>query len=311
MITAPIGYRAQVTPLNAPLDLAVVVNPERSDAAEQLLAALDGRDARPDADLRRIEIVRPPDTDHLATAIASAADRAGVVAVVGGDGSQRTAASVLADSSTVLAPVPGGTVNLLARVLGIDSVEAAADAIGDGVRRTIDLGVVEGETFVLNASSGYDADVIDNVDDASKRWGRLGYFVAGVQQLREARPRRVTVTVDGAVWYSGRAMSVIVTNVPQRGSASFVLARDGAPDDGLLDVVVQRCDSPTSIALAIWALVRDREPAPDDVLVAHGRVIDVHWSGVVMGQRDGDSTGMSTNFHHEVMPGALTVCVPG
>jgi diacylglycerol kinase family enzyme len=299
-----------VTQHDTRLDVAIIVNPERSDAADQLVGAL-GR--RPDGTVqpgRAIEVVQPPDTEHLATAIADVAGRADVVAVVGGDGSQRTAASVLAESGATLAVVPGGTVNLLARVLGIDSVETAAAAIEGGARRTIDLGVVDGETFVLNASSGYDADVIDNVDDASKRWGRFGYFMAGLQQLRDARPRHVTVTVDGREWYRGRAMSVIVTNIGQRGSANFTLAQGSAPDDGLLDVVVQRCDTPTSMLRSGLALLRDRTPDPDDLVTTHGRAIDVRWSGVVMGQRDGDSTGMCVNFHHEVVPGALTVCVP-
>jgi diacylglycerol kinase (ATP) len=304
------GYRAIVDQHDSRVDLAIIVNPERAQAAEQLLDALERQPTGAGGASRSVEVLRPPDTAHLATAIAEVAGRADVVAVVGGDGSQRTAASVLAESGTALAPVPGGTVNLLARVLGIDSVEAAADAIDGGGRRTIDLGAVEGETFVLNASSGYDADVIDNVDDASKRWGRFGYFMAGVQQLAEARPRRVTVTVDGEEWYRGRAMSVIVTNVPQRGSAAFHLAQDAAPDDGVLDVVVQRCDTPSSMLRAGWALVRDRAPDSDDLVTIHGRVIDVHWSGVVMGQRDGDSTGVGVSFHHEIVPAALTVCVP-
>jgi diacylglycerol kinase (ATP) len=298
-------------PHDMPASVAIIVNPERADAAEELLEALQRQPAGAGGPERSIEVIRPPDTDHLATAIAEVADRADVVAVVGGDGSQRTAASVLAESGSTLAVVPAGTVNLLARVLGIDSVADAAEAIGGGALRTIDVGVVEGETFVLNASSGYDADVIDNVDDAAKRWGRFGYFMAGVQQLAEARPRRVTVTVDGREWYRGRAMSVIVTNVPQRGSAAFTLARDASCDDGLLDVIVQRCDSPASMARAGWALMRDRDPDREDLVVTHGRVIDVRWSGVVMGQRDGDSTGVGVSFHHEIVPAALTLCVPG
>jgi diacylglycerol kinase (ATP) len=282
--------------------IAVVVNPERRDELEEFLEALGDRSAA--------RVIEPQGFDEFVRALTDAATSADVVAAIGGDGTQRTAAHALKNSPACLAVVPAGTVNLLARVLGIDSIEDAASAIRSGHRRTLDTGLVDDETFVLNASTGYDAAVMRRVDDSAKRWGRLGYFVTGLRTLSTHRPAHVEVSVDGDVFYEGRAMTVMITNVGERGSAEFTVAPGSAPDDGQLDVVVQRSDTAATMVRMIWALQRGRHPRPDDLLVAHGRAIDVRWSAPVAAQCDGDATGRLVEAHHRVDPGSLTVCVP-
>jgi len=281
--------------------IAVLVNPERRALLDELLDALGDKD---------VQLIEPDDAGALEAAVAEVIGSVDVVAAIGGDGTQRTVASVMKGSQTALAVVPGGTVNLLARVLGMTSVDAVAAAIRSGNRRIIDTGVVDGGTFVLNASTGYDAAVMQRVDDGAKRWGRLGYFMTGVRTLWTQRSRHVEVTIDGETFFSGRAMTVMVTNVPQRGSADFELALGGSLDDGLLDVVVQRCDSVFTMARALWALRRKHTPRTDDLVIGHGRTIDVSWSEPVAAQRDGDATAMVTEAHHVVDVGSLTVCIP-
>ncbi len=282
--------------------VAVVVNPERRDELEQFLEALGDRSS--------VRVLEPEGFDEFTRALADAARSADVVAAIGGDGTQRAAADALKGSPACLAPVPGGTVNLFCRVLGIESIEDAASAVLDGRRRTLDTGLLDDDTFVLNASTGYDAAVMQHVDDSAKRWGRLGYFATGVRTLWTERPHRVEVVVDGDSFYEGRAMTVMVTNVGERGSAEFTVAPGSAPDDGQLDVVVQRCDTAWTMLRTIWALRRGRRPRPDDLLVAHGRSIEVRWSRPMPAQRDGDPTGRLREMHHRVDPGSLTVCVP-
>ncbi len=282
--------------------IAVVVNPERRDELEQFLEALGDRSA--------VDVIEPHGFDEFVGALTDAAMSADVVAAIGGDGTQRTAAHALKGSTASLAVVPAGTVNLFARVLGITSIDDAAAAIRSGRRRTLDTGLVDDDTFVLNASTGYDAAVMQRVDDSAKRWGRLGYFITGLRTLSTQRAIHVDVTVDGEVLYEGRAMTVMVTNVGERGSADFTVAPGSAPDDGLLDVVVQRSDTASAMLRTLWALQRGRRPGADDLVVAHGRTIDVRWSAPVPAQRDGDATDQLTEVHHQVDPGSLTVCVP-
>ncbi len=284
--------------------MAVLVNPERTAMADALLQALSERG---------ISAARtvPDAPDQIAAAVADAlAEGADVIAAIGGDGTQRTVADALRGTDGVLAVVPGGTVNLLGQVLDIHDAEDAADAIAEGTPRTLDMGEVDGHPFILNASSGYDAAVIGQVDDDGKRFGRLAYLAVGVATLRRHRPRTVVVTVDGAVGYRGRAMGVIVLNVGQRASADFVLAPDADPADGRLDVVVQRADTPSALGRAAVALARGQRPSPDDLVLLQGAEVEVVWDVAMDAQRDGDPLEARRRLRHRAVPGALRVLQP-
>lgn len=284
--------------------MAVLVNPERTDLAQDLQAALDSHGVAWTATV-------PDSPSDLQAAVADAlAEGADIVAAVGGDGTQRTVADALRGTDAALAVVPGGTVNLLGRVLGITTAEEAASAIADGGRRRLDMGEVDGEPFVLNASSGYDAAVIGAVDDDGKRFGRLAYLVVGVRALRARRPQVVTVTVDGHEGFRGRAMGVVVANVGQRASADFTLAPDADPSDGRLDVVVQRADTPGTLARAAVALVRGERPSGEDVVFLQGAEMEVTWAVPMEVQRDGDPMPARQRMACRALPGVLQVVTP-
>jgi undecaprenyl-diphosphatase len=73
--------------------------------------------------------VREQDPRSLGEAVARAvAEGVGAIAIVGGDGSQQAAATVLADGEVPLLVVPGGTWNHFAKALGIGGIDAVTDA---------------------------------------------------------------------------------------------------------------------------------------------------------------------------------------
>ena len=94
------------------------------------------------------------DGEQIPEAIEAAA-RSGRVIVAGGDGTAAGAAQILAGSDTELGLLPLGTLNHLARDLGIptDLGEAAKVAV-NGQPVAIDVGEVNGQVFVNNASIG-------------------------------------------------------------------------------------------------------------------------------------------------------------
>ena len=100
--------------------------------------------------------------------------------------------------------------------------------IEDG-SRIIDVGETEQGIFVMNASTGFDAAVIDDADDHSDaRFGQLTFLRAGLRRLRRESAEHVRVEADGEVVFDGRSMSVIVMNVGQRVSDSYVCRRPTA-----------------------------------------------------------------------------------
>ncbi|MFP5487639.1 MAG: diacylglycerol/lipid kinase family protein [Acidimicrobiia bacterium] len=275
-------------------DVHLIVNPERSDVADDV------------ADLADV-IEEPDSADALEHAARGAAD-ADVVAAVGGDGTQRTVAEVLARRDASLLVVPAGTVNFLGRLHGIETTADARRALVDGEDRAIDLGRADGEAFLLNASTGYDADVMAAIGDGAKRFGRLGIGLVGAAQLTRARTHGCRVVVDGRELFDGRALTVLVMNVAQRGSTSFELAPGAAPDDGRLHVVV--VTGRGALVRSMWTVARGGRPREDDVASGAGGEIDVEWDVEVAAQRDGDPADRGRRFHYDVEPGAVTLRVP-
>ncbi|WP_419896335.1 diacylglycerol/lipid kinase family protein [Roseomonas sp. USHLN139] len=86
---------------------------------------------------------------------AALAGGAPVLIVGGGDGTLRSAAARLAGTGVALGVLPLGTMNLLARDLGLplDPVEAAL-ALGQAETRAIDLAEVNGEIFLCQSVVG-------------------------------------------------------------------------------------------------------------------------------------------------------------
>jgi diacylglycerol kinase family enzyme len=125
--------------------------------------------------------------------------RSEVVAVAGGDGTLRTAAGVLAHTSSTLLPVPLGTFNHFARALGIDTVEVAAQALEQGTPTKIDVGMVNDEVFLNNASIGWYAEMLHTRLRLTERMPRqLAKVVALLRHL--PRAPRFDVELGGRLY---------------------------------------------------------------------------------------------------------------
>lgn len=277
-----------------PDELRLIVNPHR--------------DADADAVAGLADVVERPDAPEGIGAAAERSADADVVGAVGGDGTQRAVAAAIAGGDASLLVVPAGTVNLLGHLYGIESVDDVRRALADGEDRRLDLGRCNGAPFLLNASTGYDADVMAGVGDRAKRFGRLGYVAVGAARLAWARCRPCRVRVDGRDVFDGAALTVLVLNVAYRGFTRVVLAPGAAPDDGRLHVLVATGRS--AVLRAVWALVRGGRPRADDVVAADGVRIDVEWDVDVNEQLDGDAVGTGRRFAYELEPGAVTLRVP-
>jgi YegS/Rv2252/BmrU family lipid kinase len=121
------------------------------------------------------------------------------VVVGGGDGTLRSVADHLANTDVTLGVLPLGTVNDLARNLGIKpEVEAACRVIADGHTARIDVGQANGDLFLLTASVGFSVQSQTALKpELKKRFGPFGYLVASLLALRGLRKMRVRVSSEG------------------------------------------------------------------------------------------------------------------
>jgi undecaprenyl-diphosphatase len=156
----------------------IVVNPTAGPAWAR--AATDElRQALPEAEV--IELDEDADLDALLRDPSST-----IIGAAGGDGTLSAAARVAAERRVPLLAVPGGTLNHLARDLGLQSADDAVAGLRDGGIACIDLGAAGDRTFVNTLSfGGYSAVV-----DARERWeGRIGKWPALVLALLRELPR--------------------------------------------------------------------------------------------------------------------------
>jgi diacylglycerol kinase family enzyme len=235
------------------------------------------------------------------TAVAGGADLLGVA---GGDGTQALVAGVAAEHGVPFMVLSAGTRNHFALDLGLDRENPAAglDALTDGVELHIDLGSIDGRTFVNNASFGAYAAVVQS---PAYRDEKLRTTLDMLPDLLTKRDAAVLRVQAGDVQLAG-PQAVLVSNNPYGSDDATGLGGRRARLDGgvlgLLAVTVER--SADAVALARGARSRAvRSMTSTEVTV------DSDAPELPVGV-DGEALVLATPVHCVVRPAALRVRVP-
>src|SRR3954449_1118057 len=250
----------------------------------------------------------PAGRDAARNVAREAAQRGETVAAVGGDGTIGLIAGALRGTPGRLAVIPAGRGNDFARVLEIptDPVEAARVAL-DGQEQTVDVGDVDGETFVCIASLGFGSDANRIANEAKLVKGNLVYLYAALRALAGWKHANFHVVVDGAV-HDVRGWSVAVANSNAYGGAMDV-APQAKLDDGEFDVVMGSESSK-------WTFLRDLRKVFDGshadlpyVAMVRGKKIEISTDRPFDIYADGDPIGQ-TPATVSISPRSLKVLVP-
>jgi len=231
------------------------------------------------------------------------ADGADLLGVAGGDGTQALVAGIAAEHDLPFLVISAGTRNHFALDLGLDREDPAAglDALRDGVELRVDLGVINGQTFVNNASFGAYAEIVETPayrDD--KRNTTLNTLPDLLQGQRGAHLR---VRADGTQIDAPQAL--LVSNNPYGTGDIAGLGRRARLDRGILGVVGVTVSSAAQAA----GLIRGQRAAGLKVLATKRIEVDADVPQIPVGV-DGESILMSTPVTCTVSQGALRVWVP-
>ena len=165
----------------------VIFNPAsgsyRPERAAKILAKLQS------AGLQPIELLPKSLTgaDRIVKDICSQQGKPVIVAV-GGDGTVNTVINSMPADSATLGIIPLGTANVMARELGIRSIDDAVSRIACGTTKRLTVGEAltptENKKFVLMAGIGLDAAAVFDVRPTEKkRLGKGAYVLAGIRQM--------------------------------------------------------------------------------------------------------------------------------
>ncbi len=219
------------------MKLALIVNPHSGGGrAARSLDAVRGALAGAE---HRVEMTES--LEH-ARELARTAVAAGEVAVAfGGDGLIGAVAGALASAARgegVLGVLPGGRGNDFARGLGIplEPVQACRTLTG-GVERALDLGEVNGKTFIGIASCGFDSDANRIANETTLIRGNLVYAYGALRALLGWKPATFTLSLDGDRTRTLTGYTVAAANSTAYGGG-MLIAPDASLTDGQLDVVL-------------------------------------------------------------------------
>jgi diacylglycerol kinase (ATP) len=232
------------------------------------------------------------------------------VFTLGGDGTVMEVIGTLAHSNVPIGVLPGGTGNLIARVLGIPlRIRRAVDVLLDGDDALIDLGSINGRRFAFAAGVGVDATMVQTTTPVLKgRLGVLAYFWTGGRAALRHERFKVVATVDGQR-HERIATMVMLANFGAVFRNLITLGPGIRQDDGLLDLCVFSPKGFRDSVRVTWRMLRKDFRTDPCMLYAAGRSIRIETDPPRPVQADGDLVGM-TPFDALVEPLAAHVLIP-
>ena len=232
------------------------------------------------------------------------------VVAAGGDGTIRQIAAELIATSVPLAIVPGGTGNVLANEIGLARApDAVADMLMSGPLLPVPVPRANGEPFLLMASAGLDARVLQRLDPVLKgRIGKAAYGPATLGALLDPLDEvqvRIGERAHAGTW-------AIIANAGHYGGA-FMLTRKTTIARAGLVCVLFKTTSRLQLLAQLVSLARGRldlrAQHGDDVAVLPCTEAVIEAESAVATQLDGDVFGR-TPLRVEATGDAVQLVVP-
>ncbi len=303
--------------------LALIINPTASSVSRRSRVMIEKLLAT-DHEL----VVHETSRQRHATRLAHRASREGfdVVLTLGGDGTVNEAANGLLDASDcALAPLPGGSTNVFARALGfpnsaVEATRTVLEALDAGSTRSASVGMAGDRAFLFHVGAGFDAAVVQRVEERSafKRYAGHPWFIAAALRTWASPERsrlRFDIRTDDGRVVRGAQMAVALNLSPYTFLGNRPL--DLAPEVTLT--------SPLSIVALTSLSARRLLPAArsaigDDPVGIPNRGATRHWP-LVHGaelrserpfpyQLDGEPQAPVRRLRIEHRPDALQLVVP-
>lgn len=166
-----------------------------------------------------------------------------LVIAFGGDGHVNEVVNGLAGTDTALAIVPGGTMNVFARSLGVPTdAMAAVNSLHSHVAeapRFVSLGRMDERYFTFSAGCGFDAEAAELVErdyPKKRRFGEIFFYWSAFRVLTGSyRHRNPGMTLEGSFGRVPVAMAVACNTGPYAylGNRTINLAPNVKLDRGL------------------------------------------------------------------------------
>ena len=251
-----------------------------------------------------------------------AENKVDMIAAVGGDGTSNEVLngilSAKTDAVPALAVLCAGRGNDFAFGAGIPiKLETDIDILAHGTFRVIDAGRVrvddgsEWRYFGNGIGMGFDAVVGFEAAKMKRLSGFPSYLAAAFKTLSVFKnPPLVRITVDDLI-FEEQAMMVSVMNGRRMGGG-FLMAPDGDPSDGLLDICTVGHGSTLELLGLIGAFTKGAQMGKKQVRFHRTRKITIEaLEGTLPAHADGETLCEAGNkLEIELIPQAVKILAP-
>ncbi len=284
-----------------------IINPK--SGVERQKEIQQGIDAHLDNEKYTHEIQYTEFIKH-GTKLAKEAAIAGAYAVVavGGDGSVNDVVQGLIGTNALLAIIPKGSGNGMARTMKIPlDTNEAIKVINTGHTANMDIGFANNRPFISNAGVAFDALISKKFAKSEKR-GFMIYSWLVTKYMWLYKSWDWHITVDGRT-FTQRAFMVNVANGQQFGY-NFKIAPMASFTDGQLDlIIIRKFPKIMGGAIVVRAMNGSIARSP---YVEHikGREITISHPSLKLMQTDGDAHPCEHTITFSIKQGAQRVIVP-
>jgi diacylglycerol kinase (ATP) len=251
----------------------------------------------------------------VARKAAKAAVKQGIemVIVAAGDGTIEDVIEPLVGTKTAIGIIPIGTMNNLARSLGVPlDLDDACALLGMGLTRHIDVGRIittdkpQGVYFLEMAGVGLSALAAPLGQAAEK--GHWATLVSTLGQVLASKNATLAITYDDDAEFQTQTHVVTVSNTPLCAK-NMLIGPDAKLDDGLLDVAIYADMSKIDLERHFLAIANGSRVDDPRITFRQVRRIRVRTSEPLAANADMHVLEPQPTWEIEVVSGALSAIV--
>jgi len=284
----------------------VVIHNSASGVSSEKLTALFG------ALGKQVRVRTPPGSQITAVAAQSVAEGASAVIAAGGDGTVSGVAHAVKGSDVPMGVLPVGTLNHFARDAGIPfDLGEAVRVVATGRTIRVDMGEVNGQTFVNNSSLGL-YPVIVKHREMQQRMG-LGKWPAFAWAAATAFRRFPFLTlrleVDGRDLHRKTPLLFVGNNTYEM-EGLHIGRRSSLQEGRLCLYITHRTGRLGLLRLSLQAIAgRLRKGRNFDVMCTTEFAVETRHKRLSVAL-DGEVMRIEAPLHYRILPAALRVIVP-
>lgn len=250
---------------------------------------------------------------HAARTLTRGAIKRGadLIVVAAGDGTIEDVAGELVGTSAALGIIPIGTMNNLARCLGVPlDLEQSCALLALGARRNIDIGRVVRQDkprrgyFLETAGVGLSALAAPIGQSLEK--GRLGLLLKTLGKALLFKGANLSVACDDREPLQLHTEVVTVSNAPLFGK-HMLIGPDAKMDDGLLDVGVYAGMGKLDLERYLLSIADGARSDDPRVMLQRARRVRIVADAPLEANADMETLAEQRIWEIEALPGALTV----